>query len=94
MASIHSTLGHLYSNSRDHQRLGMAHINFDIYNAINFRYIFLCLPEGQTFWSEGSAYTKTFSKVKRQLFKVEDCGNPKVDDEGNKDPQWLSLIHI
>ena len=24
---------------------------------INFRYIFLCLPEGQTFWSEGSAHT-------------------------------------
>ena len=57
MASIHSTLGHLYSNSRDHQRLAMGHINFDIYTAwISFRYIFLCLSEGQTFWSEGSAY--------------------------------------
>ena len=48
----------------------------------------LSILNRQTFWSEGSAYTETFSKAKRQLFKVEDCSNPKVDDEGNKDQQW------
>ena len=44
---------------------------------------FLRSPKGQTFWSEGSANTETFSKV--ELFKEEDCSNPKVDDGGNKD---------
>ena len=31
-------------------------------------------------------------KSKIKLFKVESCGNPEVNDEGNKDHQWHNFF--
>ncbi len=52
------------------------------------------LMKSQAFWSEGSANSKTFSKRKDNYskFKIEDCGNSKVDDGGYKDCQWQHFL--